>query len=146
MTRLGANARELEAQVSWWAERNRLLQAICDRRFEHIGGDERQRLCSSGALKCAFPDFLLVQFPCPVYASIRRSCWLRGRLSRPPKLLHGLAKCKSRRETNLEDIGDGDSVLGVLALGGDDGDGRPGHGVDMGVVLWLVVAMKFDVF
>lgn len=30
--------------------------------------------------------------------------------------------------TDLEDIGDGNGVLGGLALRGDDGDGRPGHG------------------
>lgn len=34
----------------------------------------------------------------------------------------------SQRLTDLEDIGDGNGVLGGLALGGDDGDGRPGHG------------------
>lgn len=38
-----------------------------------------------------------------------------------------------RRRTHLEDIGDGDGVLGGLALGGDDGDGRPRHGVCVGV-------------
>lgn len=30
--------------------------------------------------------------------------------------------------TDLEDIGDGNGLLGALALGADDGDGRPGHG------------------
>jgi hypothetical protein len=35
--------------------------------------------------------------------------------------------------TDLEDIGDGNGVLGGLALGGDDGDGRPGHGGCRGV-------------
>jgi hypothetical protein len=32
---------------------------------------------------------------------------------------------EKRGRTDLEDIGDGDGVLGGLALGGDDGDGRP---------------------
>lgn len=35
--------------------------------------------------------------------------------------------CVERRCTDLEDIGDGDGVLGGLALGGNDGDGRPRH-------------------
>lgn len=35
-----------------------------------------------------------------------------------------MRKC---RKTNLEDIGDGSSVLGRLALGGDDSNGRPRH-------------------
>jgi hypothetical protein len=38
---------------------------------------------------------------------------------------------KSRR-TDLEDIGDGDGVLGGLALGGDDSNRWPGHGVSCG--------------
>jgi hypothetical protein len=40
--------------------------------------------------------------------------------------------------TDLEDIGDGNGVLGGLALGGDDGDGRPRHGGCCGRCLWLV--------
>ena len=47
-----------------------------------------------------------------------------------------------QRTTDLEDIGDGDSVLGGLALGGDDGDGWPRHGGCCGLTWWLVVAMK----
>lgn len=42
--------------------------------------------------------------------------------------------------TDLEDIGDGNGVLGGLALGADDGDGRPGHDRGLPVVsssLWL---------
>jgi hypothetical protein len=42
------------------------------------------------------------------------------------------SNCEKRRGTDLEDIGDGDGVLGGLALGGDDGNGRPGHGVSCG--------------
>ena len=47
-----------------------------------------------------------------------------------------------RRRTNLEDIGNGDGVLGGLALGGDDGDGWPRHGGCCGLTWWLVVAME----
>jgi hypothetical protein len=36
-----------------------------------------------------------------------------------------ISNCEKRHKTDLEDIGDGDGVLGGLALGGDDGDGRP---------------------
>jgi hypothetical protein len=39
------------------------------------------------------------------------------------------SNCEKRRGTDLEDIGDGDGVLGGLALGGDDGNGWPRHGV-----------------
>jgi len=33
--------------------------------------------------------------------------------------------CEKRRKTDLEDIGHSEGVLGGLALGGDDGNGRP---------------------
>jgi hypothetical protein len=44
--------------------------------------------------------------------------------------------------TDLEDIGDSDGVLGGLALGGDDGDGWPGHGGCCVLTWWLVVAIE----
>jgi hypothetical protein len=44
--------------------------------------------------------------------------------------------------TDLEDIGDSDGVLGGLALGGNDGDGWPGHGVCCVLTWRLVVAIK----
>lgn len=44
--------------------------------------------------------------------------------------------------TDLEDIGDGDGVLGDLALGRDDGDGWPRHGGCCELTWWLVVAKK----
>ena len=56
--------------------------------------------------------------------------------------------CSSGRRlaaTNLEDIGDGNGVLRGLALGGDDGDGRPGHGGCRGLpVVSIADAKKFE--
>lgn len=50
--------------------------------------------------------------------------------SRPQgRILLQISNCERRCKTDLEDIGDGDGVLGGLALGGDDGNGRPRHGV-----------------
>lgn len=48
----------------------------------------------------------------------------------------------ARRVTDLEDIGDSGGVLGSLALGGNDGDGRPGHGGYRGRCPVLVVCQE----
>jgi hypothetical protein len=50
-----------------------------------------------------------------------------------------ISNCERRCKTDLEDIGDGDGVLGGLALGGDDGNGRPRHGV-----LWWMSNFEID--
>jgi hypothetical protein len=44
----------------------------------------------------------------------------------------------ARQHTNLEDIGNGESVLRHLAAGGDDGDGRPRHVENVG---WTAVSI-----
>jgi hypothetical protein len=49
--------------------------------------------------------------------------------------VHRSLRSDWRRETDLEDIGDGDSVLGGLALGGNDGNGRPRHDGYRGMLL-----------
>lgn len=64
-----------------------------------------------------------------------------------PRNFHRVAIRYLRRATDLEDIGDSDCVLGALALGRDDGNGRPRHVGYVGGVLWLVVDsdVKFGV-
>lgn len=53
-----------------------------------------------------------------------------GRCEAERKLEGGISMLRCAREaTDLEDIGDGEGVLGRLAAGGDDGDGWPRHGV-----------------
>jgi hypothetical protein len=47
--------------------------------------------------------------------------------------------------TDLEDIGDGNGVLGGLALGGDDGDGRPRHGGCCGRCLVVSIALESEI-
>lgn len=61
------------------------------------------------------------------------SCWL-----------HRVANFGVDGGTDLEDIGDGDSVLGDLALGGDDGDGWPRHG-GCCELTWMVSCRKREV-
>lgn len=71
---------------------------------------------------------------CPLSSFLQRSCaciWLLDEISSESRIA-------KRRRTHLEDIGDSDGVLRGLALGGDDGDGRPRHGVLCGRVLLLV--------
>ena len=56
---------------------------------------------------------LIPSFPIPTYfAAVAFGAFLSG---------------QSLAATDLEDIGDGDGLGTSLALGGDNGDGRPGH-------------------